>query len=566
MTDEPFRRVLDAVAHASALLERGCDEATRPEAQRALAGVLDAYRGAAAEAQRAAGEGALAERLRTLYTRALLLDNARPSVPALRDALVALVEALDADAGALVVLSDDGAIARTVAHNVADDEAVRTVSESVIARARAVRSPINIERVAEHESLAAQASVVRGGLNAAVCVPILSQGEVWGAAYVDRRRAGARSFTKEDVDLVAAFAQQAGAALRVAHRLEKLEEESSALRERVESRLDLPEIVGRSAPMLRLLDQLGAVADTDATVLLRGESGSGKELVARALHANSKRRGGPFVAVNCGAIPESLLESTLFGHKKGAFTGAVTDEQGLIASARGGTLFLDEIGDMPAPLQVKLLRVLQTDAYTRVGDAEARKADVRWVAATHRDLKGMIAEGTFREDLYYRLAVFELGVPPLRERPADVAILADHFLGRYAERYGRPARRFSADALAALEAYAWPGNVRELENVVQRAVILSEGATVGAEHLPPPLAGAAPAPAAHVPDPEEAPDGFHEAVRVFKRRLLAETLEAHGGSRKDAAEALGLNRTYLSRLLRQFDLQDGDGEEDEDDG
>jgi Nif-specific regulatory protein len=531
--------------------------------QRALAGVLDAYRTAAAEAQRAAGEGALAARLRTLYTRALLLDTTRPSVATLRDTLVALVEALDADAGALVVLGDDGAIARTVAHNLADDEAVRTVSESVIARARAVRSPVNIERVAEHESLAAQASVVRGGLHAAVCVPILSRGEVWGAAYVDRRRAGARSFTKEDVDLVAAFAQQAGAVLRVAHRLEKLEEETSTLRERVEKKLDLPEVIGRSGPLLRLLDQLAAVADTDATVLLNGESGTGKELVARALHANSKRRGGPFVAVNCGAIPEALLESTLFGHKKGSFTGAVTDEQGLITSARGGTLFLDEIGDMPPPLQVKLLRVLQTGAFSRVGDAEPRQADVRWVAATHRDLRAMIADGRFREDLYYRLAVFELTVPPLRERPADVAVLADHFVRRYAERYGRPARALSADALAALEAFSWPGNVRELENVVQRAVILAEGPTVLTEHLPPALAAAAPPERAPSPDADgEGAGGFHDAVRGFKRRLLADTLDTHGGSRKDAAEALGLNRTYLSRLLRQLDLQD-DGEDDE---
>ncbi len=546
---DALARLLDATHRIQLLVADAVDAPTRHAVQEALKEIVGAYRTTAQSAQPAAAssDGAF----RALYTRTLLLHADRPSVPALREALVALVEALDADAGALVVLDEEGATERVIAHRVEEAE-VRAASAGVIERVRQLRKGVNIESVAEHQSLAVQTSLIRAGLHAALCVPLLARGSVWGAVYVDRRRSEAPPFGQADLDVVGVFGQQVASALRLAHRLDRLEAETTDLRARVEGRLRAPQLLGRSAPMLRLLDRLAAVADTDATVLITGESGTGKELVARTLHANSKRADGPFVAVNCGAIPDSLLESTLFGHKKGAFTGAVADEEGLIASAAGGTLFLDEIGDMPPALQVKLLRVLQTGTYTRVGDTAPRRADVRWVAATHRDLPERIKAGDFREDLYYRLAVFDLAVPPLRERRDDVGPLASHFVRRFAEEHGRPALTLSADALAALEAHPWPGNVRELENVVQRAVILSETPTITSDLLPPSVAG----------DPEEDDEatggmgGYHEAVRLFKRRLLREALEAHDGSRTGAAGALGLNRTYLSRLLRQLDLQD----------
>ncbi|HET8708198.1 MAG TPA: sigma-54 dependent transcriptional regulator, partial [Pseudomonadales bacterium] len=232
-----------------------------------------------------------------------------------------------------------------------------------------------------------------------------------------------------------------------------------------------------------LFAKITKVAPTEATVLIRGESGTGKELVARALHEQSHRKSGPMISVNCAAIPDSLIESELFGHEKGAFTGAANMRKGLVEAADGGTLFLDEIGELPLEAQARLLRLMQEKEVRRVGSTQARRINVRLVAATHRDLKQLSKEGRFREDLYYRLHVLELRLPPLRERGEDVVELANYLLQRSGERMGRPNVRFTAEALDAIRSYSWPGNVRELENSVERAVILSDGETVGVELL-----------------------------------------------------------------------------------
>ncbi|MBK7875679.1 MAG: sigma-54-dependent Fis family transcriptional regulator [Planctomycetes bacterium] len=296
-----------------------------------------------------------------------------------------------------------------------------------------------------------------------------------------------------------------------------------------------PELVGLAA----LAEIAKKAARSDATVLLQGESGSGKEVLARAIHQWSARADGPFVALNTAAVPETLLESELFGHEKGAFTGAEKRRAGRFELAHGGTLFLDEVGDMSAAMQVKLLRVLETRAFERVGGGDTLQVDVRLVAATHRDLKQKLADGSFREDLYWRLNVVPLAVPPLRERRGDVRALALHFLGAL-----RPAWSFDAEALGALERYDWPGNVRELRNVVERAVALGEGPALGVGDLPPELHAVG----------TLAPTSFHGQVEAFRKQVLKEALARHGGNQTRAAEALGLQRTYLARLIKQLGI------------
>jgi len=318
-------------------------------------------------------------------------------------------------------------------------------------------------------------------------------------------------------------------------------------------------LTARSASMRRLFLLVENLAESEATVLLTGESGTGKELVARALHQTSPRRGGPFVAVNCGALPGELLESELFGHVRGAFTGAVRDRAGRFEVAAHGTLFLDEVGDLPLHLQVKLLRVLQERSFERVGESVTRKSDARIVAATHVDLKRAVHEGRFRDDLYYRLRVVPIEVPPLRSRREDVEPLARTLLARVGERHGR-ALRLGPDALRALLGYPWPGNVRELENALEFAVAVARGQTIHAEDLPVEILAASPAqPSAETAEPIAlpAPAGPVPASALAdtaERERLRSALAAHHWRRDEAARALGISRTTLWRRMRELDL------------
>jgi DNA-binding NtrC family response regulator len=316
-------------------------------------------------------------------------------------------------------------------------------------------------------------------------------------------------------------------------------------------------ILGTAAATRKAVDLLRRAASSEVTVLLEGESGTGKEVAARAVHAEGDRRLGPFVAVNCGAIPEGLVESELFGHEKGAFTGAVAARRGRFEEADGGTLFLDEVGEVRPDLQVKLLRVLQERAVQRVGGTGTRPVDVRVIAATNRDLRAAIAAGGFREDLYYRLAVFPVRLPPLRDRDGDADLLADAFLARFAARHRRPARCFSPEARRALRAYGWPGNVRELENVVERAVLLEDGESISLASLPDgvvevlegvaPRAAAAGGTGAPAPRPEDV-----IPLEEEERRAVLRALEATGGNIQEAATRLRISRATVYRKLERW--------------
>jgi two-component system response regulator HydG len=335
---------------------------------------------------------------------------------------------------------------------------------------------------------------------------------------------------------------------------------AEALEEDLERAHDPHGLVGSSEPMRRVLEQIRKVAPTDATVLVLGESGTGKELVARALHDASPRKDGPFVSISCAAIPEGLLESELFGHERGAFTGAIRRKLGRFELAHDGTLFLDEIGEVPPSVQVKLLRVLQERRFERVGGEETVEVNVRVVSATNRDLAGMVREGRFREDLFYRLDVVEVPLPPLRDRPGDVEELARWFLGRIAPRLGRAVSDFDPEALELLRRHRWPGNVRELENVVEQALVFADGVVVRPEDLPEGLRRAPPAAALPVPAGDRS---LTEILEDLERQLILGAYERAKGVKAETARLLGIKPSALYYKLEKYGIvKPGDKPED----
>ena len=344
---------------------------------------------------------------------------------------------------------------------------------------------------------------------------------------------------------------------RVQKALESRRRLDTHLRMQYEPRVGVSGIIGKSRPMLALFELLETVAPSSSTVLVRGETGTGKEVVARAMHQMGPRRAQRFVAINCSAIPETLLEAELFGHARGAFTGAVSTRQGRLEQAHKGTLFLDEIGTMSPALQAKLLRALQEREFERLGDNQTIKVDVRVIAATNSDLVAMVKAGAFREDLYYRLNVITITLPPLRDRREDIPLLLQHFLTRFGgDRPGVEPRQFSQDAVRALMAAEWPGNVRQLENAVERAVALSGGRTLmGVTDLPPELQALDEQPAAHsVAFPEEGLQ-LGDYLANLERSLIQQSLDRTGGNRHKAAGLLGLKRTTLVEKLKRLDKQ-----------
>jgi two-component system nitrogen regulation response regulator NtrX len=337
--------------------------------------------------------------------------------------------------------------------------------------------------------------------------------------------------------------------VRNALRQRLLERENRALRERVDKTRAM---VGESHAIRQLREQVAMAAPTNGRVLIYGENGTGKELVARTLHSLSRRKNGPFVEVNCAAIPEELIESELFGHVRGAFTGAVADRRGKFESADGGTIFLDEIGDMSLKTQAKVLRVLQEQTLEQVGGTARIKVDARIVAATNKDLQAGIREGTFREDLYFRLNVIPVFVPPLREREEDIPLLADHFMSEFAREYGRRVKRLDLPAHAILRHYGWPGNVRELRNVIERLMIMVPGDTISVDDLA--FLGHSadsPAPAA---SPAAGRLTLQEARERFERDLILRTLAEQQGNMSRTAEVLGVERSNLYRKMRGFGI------------
>src|SRR6188508_654958 len=383
-----------------------------------------------------------------------------------------------------------------------------------------------------------------------ICVPISLNRQAVGSLAVDLRFKPERDYDSS-VKFFGVVSGMIAQALNVQKMVDeerrRLTDENTHLRQELRERYDFSNIIGTSGPVRQMYEQVSQVAGTNTTVLIRGESGTGKELIAHAIHYNSLRAKKPFVKISCAALPDTLIESELFGHEKGAFTGAEARKKGRFELAEGGTLFLDEIGDINLNTQIKLLRVLQEREFERLGGTETIKANVRLLAATNKDMERAITEGTFREDLYYRLNVFAIFMPPLRDRKSDVLLLADHFLQKYAKEHGRDIRRISTPAIDMLTSYHWPGNVRELENVIERAVLICDGAVVHGHHLPPTLQTA------------EASDtvtrlSLASAMEAYERDLIQDALKTARGNRAKAAKLLDSTERIIGYKVKKYGI------------
>ncbi len=403
--------------------------------------------------------------------------------------------------------------------------------------------PLNVADVSTssdfYDGIDALSAFQTRGLMAA---PMIYQSETIGVIEV-LNPCERGQFSSTDLELLTVFANLAACAARNARTHDQLRREHRALRESLLSRL---QIIGASAPLREMLKLADRVATTNATVLLLGETGTGKELIAKYIHDRSERRQHAFVAVNCAALPETLLESELFGHEKGAFTGAIQQHLGRFELADGGTLFLDEIGDISASTQVKLLRLLQEHAFTRVGGTKTISCDVRVIAATNRNLKKALEEGRFRDDLYYRLNVFPIHLPPLRERREDVPALAEHFAALACQNLGVPPRRLAAETVALLVAYDWPGNIRELCNIVERAVLMCDGTDLLPAHLPADITGSTPTAAAFA----------GAGLWATERAMIVNALREARWNKSKAARALGISRDNLRYRLKKYNISD----------
>jgi Nif-specific regulatory protein len=383
-----------------------------------------------------------------------------------------------------------------------------------------------------------------------ICVPIKERRKTVGALSITYPYKQNRNY-EDSVQLLTIVTSMIAQSLRLAQLVEQeraqLQDENALLKRELQQKYDFRNIIGTSKEMRDVYEQIAQVAPSGATVLIRGESGTGKELVAHAIHYNSPRSSKPFVKVNCAALPESLIESELFGHEKGAFTGAVARKRGRFELAEGGTLFLDEIGDLSPAMQVKLLRALQEREFERVGGTETIKVNVRLITATNVDLEQAVSDGRFRSDLYYRLNVFSIYLPPLRERKTDILLLADHFLEKYGRQNGKRIKRISTPAIDMLMSYHWPGNVRELENVVERATLVCEGNVIHGYHLPPTLQTAE-------GSGTVTKMSLDLAVSAFEKDLIQDALKTTRGNRARAARLLDTTERILGYKVKKYEI------------
>lgn len=493
------------------------------------------------------------KRYERLYASGILFQSETEMVSLLEKAIDTVVRELNADEGFIVLVDSEQNISSIVAKNM-DLESTRDakeVSTSIIKKTFENLRPQRFDDLKSEVEFSSKHSVVSLGLSAVICVPLISGSNVLGAVYIDRRN-NQSPFLDQDLTFLISFAKQIVKGLEVSLEILQLEEkieekpkqEFAKLRETFSSN----EMIGKSKKLFNVLNLAAKVSDTDASVLILGENGTGKELLARALHSNSSRSTKPFVALNCGAIPPDLLESELFGYESGAFTGAVKSKPGRLELAEGGTIFLDEIGEMNVSLQAKLLRVIQTKEIDRLGGIESKKINVRFISATNKNLSQMISEKSFREDLYYRLKVIEIKIPPLRERKEDIEELVSYFLSVFSN----DANKYSIDtkALQILEEYEWPGNIRELENVIQRSVILAATNVISVNDLPPEILTAENAEAKSFENKTlaEAEDDFR---KLFITKILRKVK-----SKSDAAKILGINRSHLHKLISQLEISE----------
>ncbi|HEY3157630.1 MAG TPA: sigma 54-interacting transcriptional regulator [Vicinamibacterales bacterium] len=435
------------------------------------------------------------------------------------------------------------------------DDRARTISykvgEGITGQVAQSGKPIVVPRISKEPEflnrMPRRADVSRNELSF-ICVPIVVQRATVGTLAIDLKFKAERDY-ESSVKFFGIVSSMIAQALNVQRLVEeerrRLVDENTHLRQELRERYDFSNIIGTSGPTRQMYEQVAQVAQTNTTVLIRGESGTGKELIAHAIHYNSLRAKKPFVKVSCAALPDTLIESELFGYEKGAFTGANARKKGRFELAEGGTIFLDEIGDINASTQVKLLRVLQEREFERLGGTESVRVNVRVIAATNKDMEKALADGTFREDLYYRLNVFTIFVPPLRDRKADLLLLADHFLEKFSREHGKVIKRISTPAIDMLMSYHWPGNVRELENALERSVLVCDGQVIHGHHLPPSLQTAE-------GSGTVTRVSLKDAVEGFERDLIQDALKTTRGNRAKAARLLDTTERILNYKVRNL--------------
>ena len=495
--------------------------------------------------------------LHVLFEITQILDSSLDLRDVVGPVLETLAKQMSMVRGTITLVNrQTGEITIDTAHGLSESQMVRgryRVGEGVTGKVIQSGRPMVVPRVSL-EPLFLNRTGARSGLRKKdvtfICVPIKLGNEVIGALSADHVLPKEVAL-QEDVRVITIIASMIAQAVRLRQSAqeerERLLEENKRLRDQLKEKFRPSNIVGNSKQMQEVYDQIAQVCKSQTTVMIRGESGTGKELVAHAVHYNSPRAQKPFIRVNCAALPETLVESELFGHEKGAFTGALSTRQGRFEIANGGTIFLDEVGDFSPATQVKLLRVLQEREFERVGGSTPIKTDVRIVAATNRNLEEMIAEGRFRQDLYYRLNVFSIHLPALRERKADILLLADFFVQKYARVNHTSVRRISTPAIDMLMGYHWPGNVRELENCIERAVLVSEDEVLHGFHLPPTLQSAEASGTVTV-------GPLQTALDNIEREMIIEALKTCRGNMAKAARALGLTERLMGLRVKKHGI------------
>jgi Nif-specific regulatory protein len=496
------------------------------------------------------------QELTLLFEISQILDRSLDLNEIISPVLEAIAEHMDMHRGTVTLLNrQTGEIRISAAYGLTGEEQAKgryKLGEGITGRVFQTGQPIVVPDISVEPEFLDRTGARSGDTSTAfICVPIKIDQEIVGALSSDRLFSDEIS-SDEDVRLLTIISSMISRAVQLRRDGEEakkaLEEENSRLQAALRESFQPQNMIGNTRAMKQVYDLLRQVAPSEATVLIRGESGTGKELIANALHYNSPRAGKNYVKVNCAALPEGVIESELFGHEEGAFTGAVKTRKGRFEMADGGTIFLDEIGELSPLLQVKLLRVLQEREIERVGGSETIPVDVRVIAATNRPLEEEIADGRFREDLFYRLNVFPVHLPPLRERRGDVMLLADHFVEKYSKKNRKTVKRISSSAIDLLTSYHWPGNVRELENCMERAVLLSTDEVVHAYHLPPSLQSA-----------ESTDTGLAsslpEALDKLEEELIRDALKSSRGNRAEAARHLGISERIMGLRVDKFGIE-----------
>ncbi|MBX5483871.1 MAG: sigma 54-interacting transcriptional regulator [Myxococcaceae bacterium] len=485
-------------------------------------------------------ELAMLQRLTAFSEKVFGVYNVQTLLEQLMDEAVELCRA---DKGFLIMLENNEPrvkVARNVTRQTIEDANER-VSDSIVQSVVKTGEPVVISDALAHPDFKASESVVNLKLLSVMCAPLKHKGQLFGVLYLGNDRLVNR-FEPKSLDVLKVFAAQASLLIQNAMLMNDLFLTNNELKSRLEVQA-YGDIIGACQGMLDVFKRIDKIAQTDISVLITGETGTGKELIAREIHRRSPRSNGPFVTINCGAIPENLLESELFGHVKGAFTGAVATRPGKFQAAIGGTLFLDEIGEMPLQLQVKLLRALQEKVVYKVGDNRGEPVDIRVVTATNRVLEEEVKKGTFREDLYYRLNVVNLRLPPLRERGDDLLVLGKYFLQKYAKEFNSKTRGFTPAAVIAMKKYSWPGNIRELENRIKKAVVLADKALLGPDDLD------------LKPENLDPIMPLAQAKEEFQKRYINEVLERNNGNRTKTAKDLGVDPRTIFRHLEKLEAE-----------